>query len=149
MTKKSFIESERKRIEKMRKLQLPHRFKKIGLVLSIVSFIGILIMKLTSNIPELKFILIYGMIIGLLLYSISKDQIEDEFIINLRLQSYTFAFIVTVLSVLIQPLMNVIVDIIKNNDIHFEGFDNSNGRLILLMLIMQVSYFIILKKLYK
>ena len=148
MTKKSFLESERKSVEKMRKLQLPHRFKKIGVVLSIVSFIGILIIKFTSNIPEFKFIFIYGMIIGLLLYSISKDKIEDEFITQLRMQSYTFAFIIGVFFILIQPLINYIVDLtIKSNDPHFEDF--GDYQILLFLLLIQVFYFEFSKRLYK
>ena len=93
MNLKSFIECERKSLEKMKRYQLPNRFKKIGIGIIIISLVTFLVNKFSIENIDLKLTAKYGILVGLLLVSISKEKIEDELITSLRMQSYTFAFI--------------------------------------------------------
>ena len=46
------------------------------------------------------------LLIGLLIISVSKEKIENEFIVSLRSQSYRLAFILAIVYSLVQPLAN-------------------------------------------
>jgi L-asparagine transporter-like permease len=75
-----------------------------------VSLILILSTKfIDGNFDVLKTILKNTMLIGLLVVTISKEKIEDEFIENLRSKSFSLAFILGVVYVLVQPLINYVV----------------------------------------
>ena len=54
----------------------------------------------------LKNILRKIILVGLLVITISKEKIEDEFIENLRSGAFSFAFGIGVGYVLIQPIIN-------------------------------------------
>ncbi len=56
------------------------------------------------------------MLIGLLIVTISREKIEDEFIENLRSKSFSLAFIIGVIYVLAQPLVNYIVSLILQSE---------------------------------
>ena len=53
-----------------------------------------------------------NILLGMLMNSMSKEKIEDEYLGRLRSQSYRFSFIVVVLYALIQPLINFGVGIL-------------------------------------
>ncbi len=149
MTTKSFLDCERRNIEKMKKLQLPNYFKRIGFGVFILSFLALFINKFTFNDLDFRLISKYGMLVGLLLVSISKEKIEDELIIRLRMQSYTFAFVFGVIYALVLPLIvNVIGFLIPSKEV---GGYNVNGDFVILwmLLSLQVFYFELLKKLHK
>ncbi len=148
MTIKSILECERKSLEKMKKYQLPNQFKKIGFVILIISFVSLFINKFSINNLEFTTIAKYGMLVGLLIASISKEKIEDELISNLRMQSYTFAFIAGVVITLTNPFFNYIVDFfIKAKETSTNGI--GDWQILWLLLSIQVSYFEILKKLHR
>jgi L-asparagine transporter-like permease len=93
--------------------QLPNKFKIVGLVIIIVSFLSI-VTSLDTYILEEKFydlfkrVALSGTILGLLIISISKEKIEDELMIKIRTQSYNYAVISAVLLYLIFPFINYI-----------------------------------------
>jgi hypothetical protein len=93
--------------------QLPNKFKIVGLVIIIVSFLSI-VTSLDTYILEEKFydlfkrVALSGTILGLLIISISKEKIEDELMIKIRTQSYNYGVISAVLLYLIFPFINYI-----------------------------------------
>jgi len=148
MTLKSVLDCERRSLEKMKKYQLPNRFKKIGFAILIISFISLFINKFFVNNLEFTLITKYGMLVGLLIASISKEKIEDELISNLRMQSYTFAFIAGVIITLTNPFFSYIVDFFIKAK---ESSSNEVGdwQILWLLLSIQVFYFEFLKRLHK
>jgi L-asparagine transporter-like permease len=103
-------------IEKINKFtgyQLPNKFKIVGLVIIIVSFLSI-VTSLDTYILEEKFydlfkrVALSGTILGLLIISISKEKIEDELMTKIRTQSYNYAVISAVLLYLTFPFINYI-----------------------------------------
>jgi membrane-bound ClpP family serine protease len=76
----------------MKRFQLPSYFKKIGLAIAIGSMILIMI-----NVPlwDSKMLLTagkIGMLVGLLIASISKEKIEDELVVQLRMHILSPSF---------------------------------------------------------
>ncbi|HEX5025386.1 MAG TPA: hypothetical protein VFV68_08940 [Agriterribacter sp.] len=148
MTKKSFMDCERRNLGNMKKYQLPHSFKKAGVVVAVVSFVVLLLHRYLSPQEELKFLARYGIIIGLLITSISKERIEDELVSQLRMQSYTFAFITGVAYAILLPFTGYLVDIMsKTKEAHVK--DSGDFQVLFLLLAVQVFYFEWLKKLHK
>jgi hypothetical protein len=148
MTVKSILECERKSLEKMKKYQLPNQFRKIGFAILIISFASLFINKFSINNIEFTLIAKYGMLVGLLIVSISKEKIEDELISNLRMQSYTFAFIFGVVITLTNPFFSYIVDFfIKAKESSTNGV--GDWQILWLLLSIQVFYFEFLKKLHR
>ncbi|SHM82204.1 hypothetical protein [Flavobacterium xinjiangense] len=103
-------------IEKINKFtgyQLPNKFKIVGLVIIIVSFLSIVTSLDTYILEEkhydlFKRIALSGTILGLLIISISKEKIEDELMTKIRTQSYNYAVISAVLLYLTFPFINYI-----------------------------------------
>lgn len=148
MATKSFLECERKSIDKMKKFQLPYSFKKIGVTVLVVSILSIFANNFTANIPGFSIFAKYGMLIGLLVISISKDKVEDEFIRELRMQSFKFAFIMGVLISIAQPFINYFVDFLFTaQEPTFQP--NSDFMILSILLIMQIFYFIHIKRMYQ
>lgn len=149
MNLKSFIECERKSLEKMKRYQLPNRFKKIGIGIIIISLVTFLVNKFSIENIDLKLTAKYGILVGLLLVSISKEKIEDELITSLRMQSYTFAFIAgVIITLLTNPLFNYIANIISQKQ--QENFQEvRDWEILWILLSVQVFYFEFLKRMNK
>ena len=144
MSKQSICERERNQIEKMNKFQLPNKYKKVGYILTFLGF-ALLIAKKYFEEPDWLKPILYGVILlGLLLISLSKDKIEDEFIDSLRSQSYRLAFIIAIVYSLVQPIINFVVGSILNQDDDFEGFNYF--QVLFFMLIVQLMFFYQLKR---
>jgi len=148
MTTKSIMECEKKSIEKMKKHQLSNKFKKIGIAILILSLISIVVNKFSFNNIEFRLIAKYGMLVGLLIISISKEKIEDELITKLRMQSFTVAFIFGVFYALVLPFIDYLFDVILKTE--KQGIEELGDFLILWVLLStQVFYFEFLKRSYK
>ena len=149
MNVKSFVECERKSLEKMKRYQLPNSFKKIGIGLILISLIAFFVNKFSIENIDLKLTAKYGILVGLLLISISKEKIEDELITSLRMQSYTFAFIAGVIvTLLTNPLFNYIANLIsQKQQENFEGV--GDWEILWILLSVQVFYFELLKRMNK
>jgi len=147
MTAKTLRNCERKKMKDLTKYQLPNHFKTIGIGLTLASFAALFLNKFAFNMPEFKFMAKHGMLIGLLLVSIAKEKIEDERIGQLRMQSYTFAFIAGVMYALVLPFMDFLVDVVVQNK---EAVlkDTGDFMILWLLLTIQVLYFEFLKKLH-
>ena len=118
MNFKKVIACERKSLDKLSKFQLPHKFKRIGWILFITSFVSLIATSIIITDDSLKSTIIvivkYTMLIGLLVVSLSKEPIEDEFIRSIRMRSYMIAFIVGVLQTLVMPFINLGADALVN-----------------------------------
>ena len=108
------MECENRNFDKFKKMQLPNKFRRIGLIIAIIFFAGLMINAFTINNEEIKPYIKFAILLGLLLISISKEKIEDEFIVNLRMQSYTFAFIAGVVYAIVMPVVNLLFDLAFN-----------------------------------
>jgi hypothetical protein len=145
MNVESIKECERKSIDKLKKYQLPNRFKKVGWILFAIAFVGLF---LTTKDTNPKLIAKYAMLIGLLLVSISKDKIEDEFIKSLRMHSFTFAFIFAVFIAITHPLFSYVANfVVTEKQALFTGI--GDWMILWLLLSVQVFYFEYLKKMHR
>ena len=117
MNKRKFCEAEERRLNWLINFKLPNYWKKIGWSLFLVSLVLTLSTKLLDGNFDLQIsILKKAMLIGLLIVTISREKIEDEFIENLRSKSFSLAFIIGVIYVLAQPLVNYIVSLILESE---------------------------------
>ncbi|HDZ05417.1 hypothetical protein LCGC14_0070650 [marine sediment metagenome] len=103
---------------------LPNRFKTIGLILFIIGFVIPLILAFTSGFSEpytsnetsrlsekvidssLSKWLDILTIVGMLIYMLSKEKVEDDYIIKLRLESYQIATILCLIVIIILHIIN-------------------------------------------
>lgn len=145
MTIKNLLECERRNLDKLKNYQLSNIFKKIGFILFVISFITLFVNAFTINNLVFREITKYSMLIGLLLISISKDKIEDEYIKSLRMQSYAYAFIFGVIFILIQPLFRFIFDMIYNTESTIVK-DTGDFDILFILLFIQVFYYELLKR---
>ncbi|MDB4171524.1 MAG: hypothetical protein P8P28_05990 [Polaribacter sp.] len=144
MKKSTICERERIQLEKMNKFQLGNPYKKVGFTVTITSFVLIIAIKYIDNPVWLKPFLHGILLIGLLLISVSKEKIEDEYIDSLRSQSYRLAFILAIVYALLQPIVNVVVSYVLQQDNEYESFNYF--QVLFFMLIVQLLFFWKLKK---
>ena len=148
MTLKSIADCERRSLRRMKKYQLPHRFKRVGFLLFAISFIFLFINAFSWEVESYRVMARYGILVGLLIVSISKEPVEDELITKLRMESYAFAFIMGVVYALVLPFVDYLIDLGLKPD---EAVVKDTGDFIILwmLLCVQVLYFEVLKRLYR
>jgi hypothetical protein len=139
MSKQTLCERERSHLEKMNKFQLGNQYKKIGCIIAIGAFVLMIGRKYVEDSDWLKPILHGVLLIGLLIISLSKEKIEDEFVDSLRSQSYRLAFIVAIVYSLVQPLVNYGMAVLLNQDDELKSFDYF--QVLFFMLIVQLMFF--------
>ena len=139
-----FCETERKRAYKWANFQLPHRYKRIGVwVFWLV--LGLMLVKKFIGGPEwVRPIFKNIMVLALLVISISKEKIEDEFIVNLRSLSYRWAFVMGVIYSVVQPFINYGADIMFGKDT--PELDTGAFPVLIFMLLVQLLHFHQLKR---
>jgi hypothetical protein len=147
MLKESICERERIQLEKMNKFQLGNQYKKVGYSIAIGTFLVMIARKYVEDSEWIRPILHGVLLIGLLLISLSKEKLEDEYIDSLRSQSYRLAFIMAIVYSLIQPLINFGVAFLFNQDDEMKSFDYF--QVLFFMLIVQLLYFWKLKRMNK
>jgi FtsH-binding integral membrane protein len=92
---------------------LPHSFKKVGITVMVLAIVSALLVKTISiaiaqtqkNLFRVLTLNVF--ILGLLFVAWSRDKVEDEMTLALRLKSMGFAFLWAVLLVIVEPLVNV------------------------------------------
>jgi len=85
-----------------------------------------------------------GLVLGLLIISISKEKMEDELMIKIRMQSYNYAVMGAVLLYLIMPFINYALYF---NNSYTPKMDGSKDVAVLaLLLTIQILTFRKLKK---
>jgi Na+/H+-translocating membrane pyrophosphatase len=113
MELKAKQEGDIEKIDKYISYQLPNRFKIIGLILFIVSIISVpfISIYLENNKYQDLFQRIGWtiVILSLLTIAISKEKVEDELIAKIRMQSYHYAVIATVIGYLSLPFIFYII----------------------------------------
>ncbi len=139
MLKQRICERERSQLEKMNKFQLGNQYKKIGFIIAISAFVFMIGRKYIENSEWIKPILHGILLIGLLVISLSKEKIEDEFVDSLRSQSYRLAFIIAIVYSLAQPLVNYGVAVLFNQNDELKSFDYF--QVLFFMLIVQLMFF--------
>lgn len=147
MKTERLIECERNRLLKISNFRLPHQYMTIGLA---VVLLTILIMFIRASAIEgdtawLKLLLQKTLLIGMLIMSLSKDNIEDEMTMSLRAQSYAIAFVVGVLYALVMPYVEFGV----SNVVHSGGEvykDLGDFQVLLFMLMIQLMFYHTLKR---
>ena len=86
-------------------------FKKIGVVVMVLSMVPGLIVKtmhivvMESKKDLLKSLSYSGFLLGLLFIALSRDKVEDELTIHIRITSMQEMFIFAVIYVMIKPLI--------------------------------------------
>jgi len=104
--------AEYRRLKKIQNYQylLPNHYKKVGIALLFASLTALIARKyLFEDVDIVQEIGRKGMLLALLLITLSKEKIEDELIIKLRGQAFAAAFIAGVIYTLVQPLINYMV----------------------------------------
>lgn len=150
MELKSKQEGDIEKIDKYTNYQLPNKFKIIGLVLFIISFISVPVISiyLENNKFQDLFQRIGSTIaiLSLLTIAISKEKVEDKLIAKIRMQSYHYAVIGTVLAYLLLPFVNYVIVFIFSSAPKIEG--SKDIPILGFLLIMQILTFRKLKKAY-
>ncbi|MCF6280386.1 MAG: hypothetical protein L3J14_08575 [Flavobacteriaceae bacterium] len=149
MKTEQILDCERNRLNKISSFRLPYSFKKTGIVVFTLSFIALMSKIFISDDTEMiSEISKKGLLIGMLLISISKDKLEDELTVKLRAQSYTVAFIVGVIYTIVMPY----VDYLVSNSINAESEklkDLGDFQILFFILMIQLAFYYAFKKAYK
>ena len=146
MGKKSFVECERHRIQKLLDFRLPTSFKWLGAILMVVAFILFFVRKQFPEHAEI----IRGIgrtifIIGLLCISLARDKEEDEMTVALRAQSYAIAFILGVLYAIIMPYVEFGVSNVVNDEL--QAYKQlGDFQLLSFMFLVQLGFYYTLKR---
>lgn len=147
MLKQTICERERSQLKKMNKFQLGNSYKKVGIIIAIVSFLFMILRKYVEDSEWVRPILHGFLLFGLLIISVSKEKLEDEFVDSLRSQTYRLAFILAIVYALVQPLINYGVAVLLHQDDELQGF--SYFQVLFFMLIVQLLFFWQLKRMNK
>ena len=146
MSLQKIIEWDRKNLERLRRVQLPNGYKKIGLAVVILSFVALVIHKAADiDIDWLRQLIKNVLLIGLLMISIAREKVEDEMIASIRMQSYAMSFIIGVVYGVVQPYVNYGVGmLLGDTDANLQmGY----VQVLSFMLIVQILFFrVMLKK---
>ncbi len=147
MNTKKIMECERKRFEKIINFRLPHKFMSIGIAVVLLSIIMMFVRAflMEGDTEWLKVVLHKGLLVGMLLMSISKDKQEDEMTITLRSQSYAIAFVVGVVYALVMPYVELGVSNVVNSGGEVLK-DLGDFQVLVFMLIIQLMFYHNLKR---
>ena len=140
--------AEYRRLKKIQNYQylIPNHYKKVGIALLIASLIALITRKfLFEDVVIVQQIAKKGMLLALLLITLSKEKIEDELITKLRGQAFAVAFIAGVIYTLVQPLINYLVAILIKPE---KAIYNDLGDFMVLwfMLVMYLTFFYMFKR---
>jgi hypothetical protein len=125
-------------------LFLPNYFKKIGVVLIVLTFAPILFIKLMGVDISLydknlfRIITFDLFILGLLFVVWAKDKIEDERVIFIKFKSMAWAFFLAVLFALVKPLMDFVFE--------YRVADLPSQILVISMLVVYILFYFIQKR---
>ena len=105
-------DDEYNRIYKILNFRLPHGTKRLGLMGAILIFLVLLGSKFMGT-PTLlqKDVLRSLILFFLLLASLSKDELEDEYNRQIRYHSFVIAFVVAVAYSIVIPLIAIVLDL--------------------------------------
>lgn len=144
MVKQSICEKEKSYVEKMNKFQLHHKYKKVGYIISFSAFALMIAKKFVDEPNWVKPVLSGILLVGMLLISLAKEKLEDEYLDSLRSQSYRIAFILVILYALVQPFINFGVGLLFDETKKLEGLNYF--QILFYMLVVQLMVFWQLKR---
>lgn len=145
-------EDEYNRFVKILDFRLPNYFKKIGLLGAIFILLFLVGYKFLGNTNMsllVKDVLRTLILLFLLLASLSKDKLEDEFNRYVRFQSYIIAFVCTTVYSIFIPLIALIFDVaITNitNDGTINFYEISSFEVMFILMGQQLLFFETLKR---
>lgn len=102
------------KIKKKKGVLLPEYFKKIGIAVMILAFVPAVVVKsmgfemLPLQKEFFKVFTLNAFILGLLFVAMSRDKIEDEMTIYIRLKAMAFSFFWAVSFVIIRPFVDLL-----------------------------------------
>jgi hypothetical protein len=142
-------EAEKRRIDKMH-LQLPHVYKKVGIialaVFLIAAFLTLILNPFVAyDTDSLRPIVKQLIIAAMLVIAISKEKVEDEMIMKIRHRAFTLSFIWAVIYALVQPYINYgVALVVRPERAVYEEF----GSFIIMwfMLAIYLLYFHVMKR---
>ncbi|MDX1471765.1 MAG: hypothetical protein R3213_09740 [Flavobacteriaceae bacterium] len=141
------IEAERKEIDRYDKIYLPHRFKMIGIGILLLGLVTLISFKFIEGEPFLLRDFIKKLIIvGLLVYAISKDKVEDEYTVQLRGKAFSIAFIFGVTYALVQPYITYGMAALLGKEDKLDLLELGDFQLIFFMLLVQIGFYWLLKR---
>lgn len=113
------IQCEMKSLERFQ--LLPHSLKKVAFVFGLLSLTSLIFLVFAdTEYVFLKSLSQNGILLSMLLISITKEKTEDEYTIFLRGKSYAMAFVIGILYAIFQPYINFGVEaIIDPGDLQF------------------------------
>jgi hypothetical protein len=147
MTKDSVCDSEETQLQKIVNFGLPNHFKKIGIAIALVSFLGIIILKITGvELSEtIKFISKRLLLVGLLVIALAREKVEDEMIHSLRVKAFTGAFIGGVVYTLVFPAIVYGAKLIFDKE-NILLTDVGDFQILWFMLFMYLVFFYLIKR---
>ena len=112
MSLKHILNWEANNMKKLQNLKLlPYRFKRIGTIMVVITIIIMIAAKFFfADYHTLRLLIKNLLLVSFLIVTISRDKVEDELTLVLRLQSYAFAFIAGVIYAMVQPFANLLVE---------------------------------------
>lgn len=147
MKTEKIIECERKRMDKMINFRLPHVYLKIGIAIVALSILVLFwrAFAMDGDTEWLRTLTKKGMVIGMLLMSISKDKEEDELTVKLRTQSYALAFVIGVIYALVMPYVDYgVSNVVKPASENLK--DLGDFQVLVFMLMIQLMFYHTLKR---
>ncbi|WP_034258318.1 hypothetical protein [Altibacter lentus] len=145
MTLKDIYEWDKRSLERIKKFQLATKYKKVGIGLSCFVVLVMVALRFTEAEPAwIKPLLNNLMLLGLLIVSVSKEKIEDEYIVMLRSQSYRVAFLLGVVYVFVQPYVTYGVSLLIEPET--ARVEMSYFQVLTFMLLIQLMLFHVLLK---
>ena len=147
MNTKKIMDCERERLNKIINFRLPHAFWAIGMVVTAFSIVTMFVraFAMDGDTEWLRELAKKGMLVGMLLMSISRDKEEDELTIKLRMQSYALAFVVGVAYALIMPYVEFGVSNVVNSGGEVLK-DLGDFQVLVFMLMIQLMFYHNLKR---
>jgi len=106
--------------------------------------VGLLLNGVVDVSEGLRIMAKYIILAGLFIVSISREPIEDERIKNLRMQSYSTAFLVAVLYAICIPILVYVVDLFQGENSQFK--DVGDFMILWVLLAIQIFYFTLKKR---
>ncbi len=148
---KDFKKEEYNNLMKILNFRLPHSFKKVGLFSALGFFVFLIVYKFVGSDTLIhKDIIRTVILLCLLVSTLSRERVEDEYINHVRLQSYVLAFTITIAYSICLPLVAYGLDILITN-VRGEGTVNfhevSAFGVMFMLVCFQLLFFETLKKL--
>jgi len=144
------IADEHNSLYKILNFRLPNSFKKLGLAGAILIFAFLLAYKFVgSDALIIKDLLRTFVLLFLLLASLSKDKIEDEYIRHIKLQSCLISFVFTAVYYILIPFLAIVLDYLITSitgDGSVSFYEVSAFEVLFTMLGMQLLCFEALKR---